>query len=383
MKKLFKFFSVVLILPLILYEGYYQTLEYKKRNNKNKNQTSTTTIRHIDRGYYWNYPFHQEFINYNEDGEQILIHTDALGFRNPNVDKEYDILLLGDSYTAAANTREDLSFSSYFKKAGLSLYNAGIEGTGTIHQAHILNDVLAHLTPKVVVLNFYLGNDFRDNFYCVDIEDTQLKPLLSQEEPNAIQTPHQTKWSWIQLKATLNNAMHYSGVLKLFYNTVYLPKKYADTDISYYNRGELLVMAYKEDKKNPDVTKAIEKTDRALNYIRARLEQKNIKLLVVGIPSKAQVIRSVREISNFDQDKKANEFFATVKEDLDFDAPDKILEALCKKHHISYISLLKPFRQQSNKKLYYHFDSHWTFQGQEAAANTILPEVKKMLGKAN
>lgn len=386
----------VVILPLALYEGYYQFGQYRHEQNQrtshastsendasttDKVLSSTTNIQYIDRGYYWNYPDHQTFISYNEDGEKIIINTDALGFRNPSVDKKVDILLLGDSFTSAANTKNELTFASQLRKAGWSVYNAGIDGTGTVHQAHILKDVLAHVKPKIVILNFYLGNDFRDNFYCPDIAAVSSVMNMGKkagDTPTAMDSSiTQTPLS-ITVKAKLHNLMNYSGVLKLMYNTVYLPGKYEGTDMGYYDRGEMMMMAHKTACPNPDVVKALDKTQNAIAFIKKTLEEKNIKFVIVGIPSKAQVMKSVREISNFDSDKKGTEFFSKVKNDLDFDKPDQILKELCVQNHIPYISLLKPFReQQHNKKLFYHFDAHWNYIGQETAVNQVLPYLKK------
>lgn len=385
MKKIFKMLLIILVLPLVLYEGYYQILQYKnrpKQNAENQIQTRSTDIRYVDRGHYWNYPLLEKFIAYNEDGEKIDIESDELGFRNEikdlnqEINQHYDVLLLGDSFTSAANTKAERTYAHQIKKSGLSLYNAGIDGTGTIHQAHILQDVLNKIKPKVVILNFYLGNDFRDNFYCPEISsELSTKPIANESKSP---TPKNLS-SWIQLKTNVNNLMQYSGVLKLFYNAIYLPAKYEGTDMSYYDRGEMMIMAHLSQNPNPDTQKAIEKTDQALSYIKKILEQQNIKVIVVGIPSKAQVMKSVREISNYEQDKKAVEFFNKVKNDLDFDRPDKILADLCMKNGLPYFSLLKSFRKEQGKKLYYHFDVHWTYIGQEVAAKEVIPQVRKML----
>lgn len=401
MKTFLKLCFIILILPLGLYEGYYQYTQFKKNNIKSEDKSSTTNIRYVDRGYYWNYPYNEKFITYNEDSEEVVIHTDALGFRNPEVNKEYDVVLLGDSFTSAANTKDDLTFANLLNKAGITVYNAGIDGTGTIHQAHILDDVLQKIKPKLVILNFYLGNDFRDNFYCPDIQnvvvpsekvatvttettataETTATPKATTPTENSIKnslTKNTPPFS-VVLKSKLSNLMDKSGVLKLFYNTVYLPAKYQGTDMSYYDRGELMIMAYNKDKPHPDTVKAIQKTEDALAYIKKTLEAKNIPLLVVGIPSKAQVLKSVREISNFDTDKKGVEFYNTIKKDVEFDRPDRILAVMCSEQHIPYVSLLHPFRQQFEQKLYYMFDAHWNYIGQSAAANIVMPHAKELL----
>lgn len=458
MKQFLKICLIIFVLPLVLYEGYYQIQQYQKREhfkaaalahqaqvqaqvqaqlqaqlNEKKNglidkaknaaaptATTNTTqssapdtskakvdtaitrgdatgIHYVDRGNYWNYIENEKLFAYNEDAEKIEVATDALGFRNPSdaidvnnpLQKNYDILLLGDSFTSAVNTKLELTLAQHFKNSGLTLYNAGIDGTGTIHQAHILNKVLAKIKPKMVVLNFYLGNDFRDNFYCeaiapapkIQVQEIQkAQPTKQTQESHPVVESSSFSFSYKnQLKTFIKSMVHNSGVLQLGYNTIYLPLKYKHTNMSYFNRAEMMIMSYRKETAEPDTELAIEKTDKALAYMKQMLEAKGIQFVVVGIPSKAQVIKSVRDITSYNEDKKADDFFAKVENDLDFDRPDKLLESLCKKNEIQYISLLNNFRQNSDQKLYYKFDPHWTYIGQKVAADYVIPKIQRIV----
>ncbi len=84
-------------------------------------------------------------------GERIAVKSDRLGFRNPHVKKNCDILLLGDSFTSAMNTKDELSLANRLRQAGFSVYNAAIDGVGTVHESYILTHVLHHVKPKILL----------------------------------------------------------------------------------------------------------------------------------------------------------------------------------------------------------------------------------------
>jgi hypothetical protein len=48
--------------------------------------------------------------------------------------------------------------------AGVASYNAGVDAVGTFNEVHLLRDHLRGWHGRVVVVAFYLGNDFRDNY---------------------------------------------------------------------------------------------------------------------------------------------------------------------------------------------------------------------------
>jgi hypothetical protein len=392
---------ITLLLSAAMYEGYYQYQGYKHRKAVGNVITAST---YLDRGYYWTYPEEKLFSNYNEDGEKIEFKSDKLGFRNAKVQEEYDILLLGDSFISAANTKEEGTFAQQLRSQGYQVYNAGIDGTGTIHQAYILRDLLKTIKPKLVVLNFYLGNDFRDNFFCAELPnlpvpetkgqinkpdaDTKVATTTATKvETSTVTTPtsvanNEPRLSWSeglrQIKGKSLNILNHSGLFQIVYQKFYLPKQ-LDNDLGYYDRCELKVMAYNDKNKDPDIEKALVKTEQALKYMKDLLAQRNIPLLVVAIPSKAQVLKSVREISNFAEDKGGPGYFQSIKMHVDFDGPDKLLSSLCGKLQIPQVSLLRAFRKNYEQKLYYHLDAHWTAKGQALAAGQSAEMVKKLL----
>lgn len=382
MKRFLKIVIITFITPFFLYEGYYQINAYwKTRGTRNAAAPTITSSTYVDQGHYWTYPKEHTFVMPNEEGEKIEIKSDKFGFRNTVIHTENDILLIGDSFTSAANTKDDLTLAHHLTTAGYKVYNAGIDGTGTIHQSYILRDILHKIaSPKVVVLNFYLGNDFRDNFFCGDV------PKIIIEKPVgevAIKTMlMQKKEDWIdkakyKMKSKFINALNHFGTFQLIYQKFYLPAK-LENDMGFYDRSEMKLMAH-ANHQDKDIERAIQKTSEALRYMKAILQDKNIKLIVVGIPSKAQVLKSAREINNFANDPLAASFFQGLQQHIQFETPNKILAELCEKEAIPYVALLPVFRSNLDKKLYYHFDDHWTYIGQKIAADALMPILTQQL----
>ena len=101
----------------------------------------------------------------NEAGEQFVVSFDEMGLRNPLQSlTRADVVLLGDSFIAADNTPVEHTLVGELRAAGIASYNAGVDGAGTFNEVHLLRDHLRAWHGRIVVVAFYLGNDFRDNY---------------------------------------------------------------------------------------------------------------------------------------------------------------------------------------------------------------------------
>jgi hypothetical protein len=93
---------------------------------------------------------------------------------SPALDGAYKILALGDSFTYGASADLGHSFVELVE-AGIQeqgpgiVWNAGIPGTGTRQALATLETLFPIMEPDVVVLGFFVGNDFSDNLYPLDI----------------------------------------------------------------------------------------------------------------------------------------------------------------------------------------------------------------------
>ena len=89
---------------------------------------------------------------------------DANGFRNDSAPQHADIVALGDSQTWGVNAeRQDAWPQQLSKSSGRSVYNMGLGGFGPVQYKFLVPQAL-RLTPRIIVVGLYLGNDIYDAY---------------------------------------------------------------------------------------------------------------------------------------------------------------------------------------------------------------------------
>jgi len=216
--------------------------------------------------------------------------------------------------------------------------------------------------PKKIILGFYLGNDFRDNFFGMSL--------------NFAHTEKENK-NEILLKAKIIKILKSS---KLITETYHAFRNFVDLISSEPSMRSYTVSEIYSYLINPnDKFKiAINKTNAAFQILKNMSDKYGFEVIVVGIPSKAQVYKSFKEITHYENDNKARLVaLDAINNGFDFDRPDKVVKKLSNKFDFQYISLLNHFRRHSSEKIYYFIDSHWNYKGQELAANLVSDFILK------
>lgn len=91
------------------------------------------------------------------------VKLDADGYRNMQEwPRNPDVVLLGDSITMAVGAKKDLG--DLFREDGLSVINLGMGGYGPQQYRDSFTHFIKgrDIKPKIVVMVFFVGNDFRD-----------------------------------------------------------------------------------------------------------------------------------------------------------------------------------------------------------------------------
>ena len=89
---------------------------------------------------------------------------DANGFRNDSVPQHVDIVSLGDSQTWGVNAeRQDAWPQQLSKISGRGVYNMALGGFGPVQYKFLVPQAL-QLSPKIIVVGLYLGNDIYDAY---------------------------------------------------------------------------------------------------------------------------------------------------------------------------------------------------------------------------
>ena len=92
------------------------------------------------------------------------IGHDVNGFRNDVVPQHIDIVALGDSQTWGVNVERHGAWPQQLSKISeRSVYNMGLGGFGPV-QYRVLTPQALSLSPKIIVVGLYLGNDIYDAY---------------------------------------------------------------------------------------------------------------------------------------------------------------------------------------------------------------------------
>lgn len=233
----------------------------------------------------------------------------------------------------------------------VEIINMGIPGTGPKDYLNLfVNEGLA-LKPDMLVLSFFVGNDFTDN--------QDQRPLYT--------------YSYL---ATLVNYLikiptKYTG------NVIIAHKKYDDnkpsfTEEAYLNIEYARTRIYRKESKR--FNRYFTKVMSHILEIHEICKQKNIKLTIVIIPDEIQVNSSLRD--------KVIKTYNINTDNYDFAQPNKLLVEEFQKNNIDYIDLLNDFVTVGKKtNLYIPLDSHWNIAGNRLAAEIIDKDLSKKLGK--
>jgi lysophospholipase L1-like esterase len=103
--------------------------------------------------------------------DEVLLHRvaphssghDEWGFRNPRVPATADIVAIGDSTTYGYAATTPTSWPSWVaRETGSTVYNLALGGFGPPDYLHLLETYATRLSPSVVIVGIFLGNDLED-----------------------------------------------------------------------------------------------------------------------------------------------------------------------------------------------------------------------------
>jgi len=98
-----------------------------------------------------------------EVGREVSYRVDGHGFRNPEGLDRADVVFVGDSYTEAAQVEQaDTFVARVGQRLGRSVANLGRGAYGPQQELVVLERYAAGYEPKVVVWQFFDGNDLID-----------------------------------------------------------------------------------------------------------------------------------------------------------------------------------------------------------------------------
>ncbi|MBZ0266582.1 SGNH/GDSL hydrolase family protein [bacterium] len=312
--------------------------------------------------------------------------ANSRGFRTP----EYAIakppgtrrfLILGDSFSfSSGGIPWSLGWQHGLQErlaaAGpepVELLSLGVPGVGPLFEHRLWQVEGSRLDPDVVLLVFFVGNDFTDHF-SADVQEglgTRLARIsftvrlvrnLSRVHADPVATPLDTPVE------TMNGAagagMRVEGgyeipeYVDVFRNRepLYSPERMVQVQAG---RARLCDRGQAEGFDD-----LFDRFATILRGFRAEVEASGAEFRMVILPDRIQV--------NEDERREVLAHLRMRDRQFDWDKPQRRLRALLEREGVSYLDLLEPFRERAgNEQLFDPGNMHWNVRGNEFVAERI------------
>jgi hypothetical protein len=312
------------------------------------------------------YVFYNESYNKRFRGKPFAsdgkFNLNSLGFRGKEFTqkstKGYRIVALGDSFAFGvvpydANYLTLIETSLHKNHPNADLLNMGIIGTGPVDYWELLKEEGLTYQPDMVLLSFFIGNDFvgprRRRLY----EFSYMTTLIYR--------------AWKVVRS-------YQGRLTL---TPAANFNYCDDCPTMTEERYLRVESGRSKMYVRGDRRFNRSVDTAMTYlekIQALCKERKIRLAVVLIPDELQI--------NRDLEKTIHAKFHSEVPDSGWDItlPNHTLAARLTKAGIDNIDLYDSFRAAgAQKRVYKPRDTHWNIAGNQLAANVIGAHIEQVV----
>jgi lysophospholipase L1-like esterase len=332
---------------------------------------------------------------------------DANGFRNDAVPANAEIVALGDSQTWGINGQRSEAWPQVLGKISKrTVYNMGVGGYGPLHYSALTEKALS-LSPKVIVVGIYLGNDLYDAYslaYSSDVYKDLREPGASADLLRDTIAPRANAlWDeeknfqhdfgrgeprlgilWLSGHTAVGRLMARSGwwpgSSDVWFEASKAWAKAHPEHGAVYDAGgvrTVLTTAYRLtalDLDDPHIAEGLRLTGVALQRIKGQTDTANVKVLVVLIPTKESVFAGALE--NRQRDPVYERLYSMESR------TRAALIAQCKNANIEYVDALPPLVQavrDGEQQVYpTSTESHPTPKGYQVIAFTVYDALKHL-----
>jgi hypothetical protein len=284
------------------------------------------------------------------------------------------ILGLGDSFSVYLRDKKqnynDILQQKFIKigRSDIEIVNAGIEAMGPGYYWHILNIFGDLFKPDLVLVGFFVGNDFEEAEFSVVIGNFIREPKdLIKRYTKYDQFSHLRLYRLLKNKFTryrdqqrkIEEAKRQpSQPLGTFSEETFLEVEEKRSLVFDKNNWELLHRQWQE-------------CSEIILKMKKWCDQRKIKLVIAILPEQFQVDRALREavLAKYQHIAEGN---------LDLGYPDNLIVNFCRTHNIHCLDMLGQFQEKGKTGLLYALrDSHWNEAGNRLAANLIFEYLEK------
>ncbi len=313
--------------------------------------------------------------------------VDKRGFRNRSDFDTYDVLVLGDSFAEGSKvTDQDAWPTLYESLSGKKVYNLGMSGGNPGTYVETLEKFGVQLSPDIVFLMLYEGNDFRGSGELIDRTAKESgfrerirayyksSPLRSAVKRFLINT-FSFQRSGVKRESTLFAA---SNPLS------WMPVSVSEGNrVRHYDFTVKRLLKHYVSKEKFMRSSGMKTASLAILKIKEICKEIDARLIVVFAPDKPHVVMPlIRERVSAES---IREFLALKKRDLpgpketkaaifkNLSAQEEAVREFCEKEGIEFVSVTNQLREsiKNSEQAYFTYDQHWTPIGHSVVAEAL------------
>ena len=293
------------------------------------------------------------------------IKTNSLGLMDVEYrekkENDFRILVLGDSFVwGGYGTTLNQTFvkiverklNDLSSKTNYQVINGGIPGYGTDQQLLLLTEKAYRLDPDLVILSFFVGNDFLNN-----LETNELTVIDGVTVSNIPGEKFIEKLRAFLLLNLHSYRIVEKGAINMFGDFIqkHISGIFQQED---YQAGLFLNPISKEMKIQYSLTGAI------LDKMKTYLESSDIRFALLLIPLKYQVDDGLKEA--FVRNSYG------IDEDFDFEIPQKEIIGWGFQNEVVVIDLLPQLKSLNNDNdFYWKLNPHFNVEGNEVVGDIV------------
>lgn len=284
------------------------------------------------------------------------------------------ILGLGDSFSVYLRDKK-LNYNNILQdkfvtsgRGEVEIVNAGMEAVGPEYYWQILRKLGDSFKPDLVLVGFFVGNDFEEGIFSVFIGNFINEPKdLIQRYSKYNQFRYWRLHQLVKKKYT-----RYREEQRREQEVKHQPAQQVGTfsQVTFLEIEKERSWIFNKNKREL-LNRYWQGCSEVLLKMKAWCDQRQIKLVIAILPEQLQVDQALREAVL----TKYNHIAA---ENLDLSYPDNLIVNFCRTQNIHCLDMLGQFQEQGKtRQLYSLNDSHWNEAGNRLAADLIFDYLEK------
>jgi hypothetical protein len=284
------------------------------------------------------------------------------------------ILTLGDSFSVYLRDKQQ-NYNNFLQqkyigsgRGDVEIVNAGMEAMGPGYYWHVINNIGDLIKPDLIIVGFFVGNDFEEADFSVYIGNFIIEPKnLYKRYLKYDQFRH-----WRLYRLLKNKYSRYRDAQRKKEEAKSQPSQPVGT----FSQETYLEVEKKRswlfDKNNWGLlNQQWRECSEIILKMKDWCDRRQVKLVIAILPEQFQVDQALRQAVL----AKYNHIAA---ENLDLSYPDNLIVNFCRTHNIHCLDLLGQFQEQGKSRpLYSVRDSHWNAAGNRLAADLIFEYLDK------